>query len=358
MIAPMENEPTTRPLSYSRISTYLGCKAAHHYSYVENLTRKVEIARINRGTWVDKGLTAAIRAQEEGKEQIDCQIAACDAIAEHGRKWLADEVVSGLMDNSPGMRAKYVDLVAESQIIARRAVKSLGIGTGRWRTLSIDGELCLQTKIIAKLEHWPAGFMLKLDWLAEDKETGHIWVVDFKVRDSISSPEDLQFDYQMPAYQRCVEMLLGRDITGTAHFQVKSKVPKEPRILKNGELTRDVRGTDFDTYMAAIIHQGHEPSSFDHELATLAQKSFDVFTPQFRSREEVENVWAEIEKAAFEIYGEYVMRGTNESGIGARRLHIMQCRGCRFQDLCMAEMRGHDADFIRETYFTQKKERR
>ncbi len=347
----MKKQITDEPLSYSRVSSFLGCQQAFQYSYIERLTRKYEFPRITRGKLVDDGICEAIAAQEEGHDLADCQLVACDAIAKAGREWIASEDVAAFLDMSPGLRAESCDLVAEAQIIARRAIKSIGIGTGKWRTVPVENMAGVQLKVRGELANWAPGFEGYVDWLAEDKETGHVWLIDFKVRDAFQSEEDLAFDYQLPLYQRCVEQMLGREITGTAHFQIRSKVPSEPKILKSGRVSSNILGTDFDTYVAALDGNQEDHSEYTEQLDKLRGKNFDRFTPIYRSRQEIDGIWDELECAA------YGLKKYDEHGVSTRRLHLMQCRGCRFQDLCLAELRGHDADHIRKTAYTKKKDR-
>lgn len=354
-------DPTSKPLSYSRIASFLGCRKAYGYSYVEKLTRRFEIPRIQRGSLVDHGLTEAIRSQEEGFDTSHCQLIACDAIALKGREWLAGEFVAEVAKTSPSFNRECIELITEAQCIAQRAVTSLGIGAGKWRTMVFDGKLALQLKVHLPMESWAAGLAGYVDWVAEDKATGQVWVVDFKVRDALQSEDDLRWDYQLPIYQRAVETMLGRKVTGTAHFQIRSKIPRSPKLLKprgkatvSMNLSRDVRGCTTDSYMSAVLNEGFDPSDYADEFEKLKDVEYDKFTPSMRGDVELEGIWQEVEKAGAQIYGYHVLQDVNPQQQDVRRLHIMQCRGCRFQELCMSELRGEDSDFIRETFYERK----
>ena len=86
----------------------------------------------------------------------------------------------------------------------------------------------------------------------------------------------------------------------------------------------------------------------------LRANPFDHMTTHVRSADELEAIWQEAEMAASHIYGAHVLQGVNPGSGSVRRLHVMQCRSCRFQELCMAELKGYDATHIRNEMYTKK----
>lgn len=356
------------PLSYSRLSTFLACRKLYDYSYTQKLTRKYDVPRITKGRLVDKGLESSIYAQENGRDMEGCQIAAADWIAVEGKRWLeSDEVKAHIEFACEKIRTEALALIEEAQSIAMRAVKSIGIGTGKWTTISLPSDNGTQSGAQAtvrkNLRAWESGFIGILDWLARDEGSGYEWVIDFKCREQMQAEELLDYDYQLPAYQSCVEEMLGRKIHGCAHWQIRATPARLPALLKPRKkgslplgLARSTIISDWDTYRAEVIRHGFNPDDYI-EMKTK-MKPMEVFTPIIRSQVELDNIWEHIEEAAQEIaFHDTRLLSIRNHSRDTPRLHVMQCRGCRFADLCLGELRGHDTKEIIELGYMKKKDR-
>lgn len=381
-----------QPLSYSRASTFLACRKLYDYRYLQNLTPKVDAPQLTRGKFVDQGLTEAIKCQERGGDSEECRTAAADEIGRVGKEWLASDHVKEWAEY---MGSEWYDeavtLVVNSQIIALRAVLSLELGEGRWETLTIPNpdynpdpehdpsehelrptQLGVQAKVVGRLDlpydvaprfSRAANYWGHVDWLARDTKTGFAWVIDFKVRKQHSPEDAIEYDYQLPGYQACLTQMGVRGIRGCAHYEIRAAVPQEPALLKprgkkqtaSPGVSRAQIATDWQTYRGTVLKHGFNPNDYQDIKAKL--KPFDVMTTVYRSEQELENIWAELAmtREAEQRFRQRADRFDTQPAI--RRLHIMQCRGCNFQDLCLAELRGHDSEHVKQTQYTEKKPR-
>lgn len=355
-------------MSYSRGSTFLACRKLYEYKYAEGLVPRVDIPQIKRGDLVDQALCAAIVADQAGHGPDECESAANRTATKLGNDWLGSEdVVEYAKMSGDEWVADMAQLVVDSVLIACRAVRFLELGSGRWRTLAIPDpddptgrrlQFGCQPKILGDLNKTIAqtvgdapNFKGHGDWVARDTETGHVWLIDFKVRKAIQAPETLEFDYQLPAYVAALRQM-GVEVHGAAHLQIRALVPNVPNLLKPTakssvqKMSRANISTDWHTYREAVIADGLDPNDYLDMKEKL--NPFDVFTPIYRSDEELTGIWAELATTRESI----MQWHANPIATAPRRLHIMQCRGCQFDQLCLAELRGHDAEHIRETHFT------
>lgn len=363
-------DPPTRVLSYSRASSFLGCRKAYDYRYAQGLSPRVDAPPLMRGTFVDWGLCAAIVADNEGSSPGQCEGAAVVKIAEVGGKWLRSEKVT---DHAKMAGQEWMDeameLVTSSKLIAARAVRFLNLGEGRWRTLAIPNpddpqgrqlQFGCQAKVSGDLSrnakhHRITGdqnFHGHIDWVARDTTSGHTWLIDFKVRKVIQAEGSLEFDYQLPAYVAALRQM-GVTIRGAAHLQIRAAVPGQPELLKAAKdgtrkMSRAQIATDWPTYRETLLANELNPDDYLDVKAKL--KPFDVFSTIYRADEELFGVWEELNVTRIEIDQWHA----NPKRFAPRRLHTMQCRGCHYQEICLAELRGHDAEGVRALHYTQK----
>jgi len=352
-------------LSYSRCASFLACRKAYYYSYVEGIVPRIDAPQLRRGTLVDRGMCAGIEAERDGAGPVECQLAAADKIAELGKEWLASEVVQSYAELAgPHVLEEAAELAAESQLIAVRALEFLGIGEGRWATLALPGidggppQFGCQARVVmdtGSASLTTPNYHGHIDWVARDLETGHVWLVDFKTRKNIQGAESLDYDYQLPSYIVALRQM-GVEIHGAAHLQIRAKCPEVPELLKARakapvKMSRKQITTDWATYRTALLAHNLDPNDYLDVRDKL--KPFDVLTTIYRAPEELENIRRELNATGHAIGAFGLMLDTHYA-VAPRRLHVMQCRTCNYQDLCLAELRGHDAEHVRELHYTNK----
>jgi len=144
-------------------------------------------------------------------------------------------------------------------------------------------------------------FGLRLDLLGRFTRgpyRGDLVIVDHKFVYNLKTKEDIEVDGQMPKYTKTLQAN-GLTITKWLFNQIRYRSLKDPdpsKIFKR-ELVKD-------------------------------------------SPEETEQIWKEQKEAALEIRDNQ----ENPNYSPRRSLHPIVCKGCQFQKLCKAELRGHNTN--------------
>ena len=76
---------------------------------------------------------------------------------------------------------------------------------------------------------------------------------------------------------------------------------------------------------------------------------FESWTWHMRGQTELENTWSIIEEAARRLVVEHTF---NNPQLRVLNPHV--CGTCDYAQLCMAELRGQDSEFIRESAFKKR----
>ena len=114
--------------------------------------------------------------------------------------------------------------------------------------------------------------------------------------------------------------------------------------------------TDYETYGAAIVENGLNPADYADMLAMLKPRGYVDFFERVRlpnpPKTLVDNVVQDMVTSAKEI-----KRFRSLGKVPVRSID-RDCRGCEFYELCQAEYRGLDANFIRKSRYEHNKEPR
>lgn len=338
-----------RPFSYSQLSAYLRCQKAHDYGYRQGLKSNRPTVALRTGSLVDIGLEAALKEREAGDK--GCSFYSATAINRAHDDWCDDFATRAVLDASPEFADKMSALRSDSIEIANRAIRVLELDTDRFETLKdIDGKLGVQYEVRHALISHKPGYIGFVDWVARDNQTGFTGPIDFKVRKTLEGNDAIAMDYQLSSYEYAMSDKFAEPFTGVALYQMKSSVPKAPRILKSGKLSvAGNQACDYDTYAATVTALGLNLSDYSAMRDKLPE--FDRWTWTRRSSEELLNTWAQIEDGAAEL-----VRFLSGDRPGLRVLNPKTCSWCDYKELCIAELKGHDSDYIRSDGFVDKYE--
>lgn len=334
-----------RPFSYSQLSTYLRCPKMHDYSYRQGLQSVRKSVPLQLGSLVDAGLTTALMERESSDRS--CEDLSEFGICEAYDTWSNDPGTAAMLAMVDEFREESHQAMEDSVKIANRAIKKLDLNGDRWETLrDVTGKLGVQYEVTAALEHHEHGYIGKIDWIAKDSQTGFCGVIDWKVRASPQNQESIQYDYQLPSYEKAATHLFAEHFTGVALYQLKSKVPNPPRILKSGKLsTAAHQSCDWDTYSEEVERLGLNLHDYYHMQDKLPEFESWIWTR--RGSTELDGIWEHIEAGALELKEAHHGRRP-----ALRVLNSKICGFCDYKELCMAELRGHDSEFIRDNSFT------
>ena len=334
-----------RPFSYSQISSYLRCPKAWEYSYKEGLVAVHTSRALRIGSLVDTGIEGALKGREIGGQ---CKTYSETAIEDAYDEWFKSEPVQRVMNLSPGFAEESRQTKADAISIAARGIKSLQLDSGRYETIrDSNGKLAVQYEVRHPLAAHKHGFIGFLDWCPLDTETGDRWILDLKCRASLQKDEALAFDYQLAAYEFVAQDKF-EAFTGVGHWQLKSKVPTPPALTKRGMLTKArTQSCDWETYLWNVRSYGFDENDYLDMKDKLPK--FESWTWHMRGQVELENTWSIIEEAARRLVVEHTF-----SNPQLRVLNPHVCGTCDYAQLCMAELRGQDSEFIRESAFKKR----
>jgi len=334
-----EKSPTvqaaTKPLlSFSQISTYLRCRQEWRYVYQENLVPRVDARPLSLGSAVHMGLATALREYYYGGVPVE------DGVRKGVESWKERELAQGDLFEEEIEAIHQVG--ADAEQIAIRTLRKLPID--EWETvMDPAGIPMIEYHFTVPLKGW-GGFHGYIDWVGWHKPTDQIWLVDWKVRGSFQPYEAEEVNLQNAAYQYAIFRILRKPPVGTITFQISSKPPARPKLNKDGTMSRALIKTDWETYKAALLEAGLDPDDYLDMAEKLSAVEFFRPVKEYRTLHTVRQVWKEvIEPTAREI------RRSNK--IVARNLGHRTCNGCAYRQLCLAELNGEDAGYIRETHY-------
>jgi len=334
-------------ISYSKVSRFLACPRSYELRYVIGLAPRIKIPRMHRGSLVDKGLSEAIGANDEGMSTKECQMVAADEVSRAAREHRKHPLVAPFVK---GIRSDLELIEHESSSIAMRAVRNLQLGEGVFESVKIDGKPAVQTRV--SLTYSTFEFEGYIDWLPRRVSDGVKFLYDFKVRDNKQDEELARFDYQLPMYMFALNQLPGiglNPVVNARHFQISSSPAKIPAQNKDGTTSRAKCATDPSTFIQTLQERGEDIEPFAHQIANL--KPLDVTTSQVISTEEQSTV------AAHFFRSTRALSDAETSGNFPMRYHAMQCGMCQYRRICAAEMRGQDPEEMMRVDFTTREER-
>ncbi len=173
---------------------------------------------------------------------------------------------------------------------------------------------------------------------------GELWVLDYKFynRDWVTAPE---FDSQMSAYIWAASCLYDRPVAGAILEKHFKKIPKDPRILRNGDLSgaKD-QDTTYHQYREVMIDMygsvDKSPPNCRETLTVLAAKEgpeSDGFIQRMRTtRTEIEigSIGAQIMMEGADMLNKDLPLYKNDT---------KDCSwDCGFSDICLMMDQGHD----------------
>ncbi len=331
-------QAATKPLlSFSQISTYLRCRQEWRYVYQENLVPRMDARPLSLGSAVHTGLAMALRGYHHGWMPVE------DGVRKGVEAWREQELAREDLFEEEVEAVHQV--AADAEQIAIRTLRKLPID--EWETVTdLSGTPMIEYYFTVPLKGW-GGFHGYIDWVGRHKPTGQIWLVDWKVRGSFQPYEAEEVNLQNAAYQYAIFRILREPPVGTITFQISGKLPTKPKLNKDGTMSRALIKTDWETYKAALLEAGLSPDDYLDMADKLSTVEFFRPVKEYRTLDTVRRVWREvIEPTAREI------RRSNK--IVVRNLGHRTCNGCAYRQLCLAELGGEDAEYIRETHYRSR----
>jgi len=163
------------------------------------------------------------------------------------------------------------------------------------------------------------------------KPDGSLWGVEHKTLGTKDAQyfRRLETDFQVRAYVWAVSRFLGVEVRGILYNVLRSKLPVEPEILKNGSISkRSNIDSTAEVFEAALARTGSNPVDYAEILERLRTEGNTFFM-----RREMEIPPEDLSRWALEMY--HITRDLRRSKVVYRNPTACSLHGgCEYRDLC------------------------
>lgn len=302
----------TTALSNSKVKTFLRCPKKFEYRYVENLQPRRKELPLERGTWIHECLEAYYKGKDWKKTHAK--------LTKQFRQLFEEE--REMLGN---------DLPQECERIVKSYLNHWD--DSDWKIIAVELEYNIKIR--------GRQYKGKIDLVIKDNLG--VWVIDHKTNKTMPKEATPIMDPQMTLYAAVLEKK-GLKCAGTIHNHIRTKAPKDPKVLKSGELSKAKCDTDYRTYLRAIKKLGLDVEEYRDQLNALkAQK--DKFFVRYRvpmKRAAVKSMFSD-----YEVIGEIIDR----MKVFPRNISIQCKRDCPFLKICLIELNGGNADTVKRLNF-------
>lgn len=314
-------------VSWSRLKTWRRCHKQYQYKYVEKLARRKPKLPLIRGSILGEMINMhAIKGGRKTPEDVLMKY------HRQYRKLFREE------------KEMYGDIIGECRRIFE----------GYARAYKDDPLQMVRTEALVTVDLGSdIRFIGYVDKIAKDKR-GLLWVLDHKTHKAIPNEDarfqDLQLVFYVWAWN---EQYPNEAVSGIIWDYLRTKPPAIPELLKNGELSQRANiDTDYVTYLRAIKDNKLDPDDYADILKQIKRREGGFFRRvqlPHPSTKMIEQIVKEAKDTAIEM--------RNLGGVLVDRNMTRDCpHDCDMFEICQAELRGLDANFIRKAHYKIKPE--
>jgi hypothetical protein len=322
--------PEVLRVSHSRIKNWRRCHAKHHYQYVQNLRKNKPPTALFVGT----GVHTMLEAHLQGK---DWKVEAAKFRTDFDKLFIEEKVELGdLPTDIEQIVQGYIDRYKDDLLmyVPRHRGKRVEI--------PVYVDLDSKTRFTGRIDAFPTNVF------------GENWVMDHKTCKSIPDEDSRYSDLQMVFYCWLLPHLGYPKPNGVIWDYIRKKVPTVPELLVKGGLSKNKSiDTTYEVYMKAVYEK----------LGVDALPQYEEFASQFKGRAEkfyrriylpdpspvlVNNVVNDMLLTVEEIRA----KGATDMQRNMGR----DCKSCSYFNLCHAEVRGLDTEYMRKTEYTVKED--
>jgi len=193
-----------------------------------------------------------------------------------------------------------------------------------------------------------------IDGIVKD-ELGQYWLLEHKTASRIST-DHLPLDEQIVRYIWAAQEEYGLKLEGVIYNIIRKKIPKEPKELKSGGLSKSKSiSTTWSKYKKSLIeyYGGKDNVPWDEYEDVL--ESLEDGWKDFYYRKRIRKSQAEIENIKRRTYIEYKqMRNAKEFYPTPNRNCMWDCD---FRHVCIEMNNGTDVEFMLEEMYEERERR-
>ena len=320
---------------YSEISTYLKCQQLRDYVYVQGLRPKRGngLPRMDLGTLVHKGFEHVF------KDKLTVA-AAKIAVEKHAyatltaiRDQLAADPMKAPVDDVAAFLAEYEAIVENAPLIFERSAFALPVDD--WEPVLVEHTLEQEIAPGIVLTGTP-------DLVARRKSDGGLYLLDWKTRSTFQDIGAERYNLQFLIYTWMLGKA-GHQVQGSQIYEIISDVPKEPKLNKDGCVSKSKVRTTLAMLERAIEDSGSLAHEYEDLIKYVKGIEWQRLTFDFRDAATIERTIQEVVVPAALAMAE-----------GRKPLRVANrftCGSCDFAKLCFGALEGDDTSFIRsESY--------
>lgn len=330
--------PTTEPLkaiSWSELKTYQRCPKQHEFKYLDRLVPVAKARPLYLGSWGHAAL-------ESKYTQGDWRVGHQTYLDDYNR--LFKEEQDGLNTKRGKLQTLTLDMVVP---IIMKSYDWYYRNDG-WKVVAVEQPFEVDTPL--KINGRVQPLQGIIDLIVED-EDGRWWIVDHKFVSTIPDPSAFHaMDPQLMLYPWAAKEAWNYNVAGVIYNYVRSRPPTQPKLNRDGSLSKRKLVTDYPTLYRFFKSIGRDPADFRSILAPLAKKS--PFLRRYRLPRE-----APVTKAIL-LDALSVAKRIREAGRRYRVITRDCAKQCPYHDLCRADLNGFDTTLMRKQHFTPKEERK
>jgi hypothetical protein len=204
-----------------------------------------------------------------------------------------------------------------------------------------------------------------VDGVAID-EFDKLWIVERKTYNQKPDLRWLNTDHQMTGYAWAMQTLVGEPIFGILYDGLMKKVPQRPKVLQAGGLSREWNtSVSYYSYLRSILdHYGVDldpNNALRAQLPGYLEKAYGPFLNRLRERDSQEQT-PFFTRHRITALPQHQLRKWYQDAHGMlsdiagdpriyKNFRWEGCWDCWCSDLCIADQRGLDTDYLRETAY-------
>ena len=334
-------------VSVTQMQQYMSCPHRWSLGYVEGLRPKVEREYLTIGKLCHAGFEATMRAKwGSDRDRVRRTVSELASVGESEIRSRFNEYmgrVQFLDEEVPAQDALLHDAVdVFSQAIAE-------FDPNRWRVYTVYRggvpEPALEVHFLipgCKLHGY-------VDAVLTDLRDGGTWCTDYKFRSQLSPDDDEQYNLQNAVYSVACDCM-GIETAGTMTWQHLNVPASDPKVNKDGSVSRSRIRTTWDRYARAVVESGGDVRDYLDMKEKISSVKWFQETKEIRSRHAVDKIW----RGCVVPVTESIRKSRESASTGARYLDPWNCKRCQFQSLCQAELRGYDVDDVIAREYTRR----
>lgn len=210
----------------------------------------------------------------------------------------------------------------------------------------------------------------RIDGLVQERNTGNIYIVEFKTTRSLSYMGNVFRGLQATAYLWAAQQLYGKKVTGILYRVLVKKLPANPKPLARGGFSKDKRIKSTPEWYSHCLKTVAKLDAADsgEDWKQLARSYHQAATPTLNMLKARENgffLQVKLQRSQRQIDSTVEVLRELGKEMANPRIRIFRrsgfhCGFCRFKDPCDLRILGYDyqavidAEYARRSYWERE----